>query len=121
MDTVSALLIRDEASTNATASPKDPGPVVVSSIWTMLAISSIFLALRVYCRGIRVRAMWWDDYLLITGWVRTCQWNLLTKNGSTNIELGLHLDLERTNHGAHENWLRSVLGILSAWAFDKHH
>lgn len=48
----------------------DPAPVVISAMWSMLAVSTAFLVLRVYCRAFRVRAMWWDDYLLIAGWVR---------------------------------------------------
>ncbi|KAH8895275.1 hypothetical protein GQ53DRAFT_820113 [Thozetella sp. PMI_491] len=42
---------------------------VLASIWIMFTISTIFLGLRVYCRSIRTKTMWWDDYLLITGWV----------------------------------------------------
>lgn len=67
----------DAASSNTTAGAgaatltftKDPGPVVIAAIWSMFAISSCFLILRVYCRAIRTRAMWWDDYLLVAGWV----------------------------------------------------
>lgn len=64
-------------ATNTTDSPdgkhagldNDPAPVVISAMWSMVAVSTVFLALRVYCRAFRVRAMWWDDYLLIGGWV----------------------------------------------------
>jgi hypothetical protein len=64
------------AATNTADSPvasmpvfdNDPAPVVISAMWSMVAVSTVFLALRVYCRAFRVRAMWWDDYLLIGGW-----------------------------------------------------
>lgn len=71
-----ALLEMRDASntTNSTTAAmpdfdNDPAPVVISAMWSMLAVSTVFLALRVYCRAFRTRAMWWDDYLLIAGWV----------------------------------------------------
>ncbi|KAM0329274.1 hypothetical protein ACHAQA_004579 [Verticillium albo-atrum] len=43
--------------------------VVNASIWPMLAISTVFLGLRIYCKGFRTRWMLWiDDYLLLAGW-----------------------------------------------------
>ena len=39
------------------------------SIWFMLGISTILLGLRLYCRLLRVRQLWWDDHLLTLGWV----------------------------------------------------
>lgn len=33
----------------------------------MFVVTTLFLALRVYCRATR-KALWWDDYLLIAGW-----------------------------------------------------
>ncbi|KAK1507430.1 hypothetical protein CTAM01_02542 [Colletotrichum tamarilloi] len=35
----------------------------------MASTSTIFLVLRIYCRSVRTRMMWWDDYLLIIGWM----------------------------------------------------
>ncbi|KAI8162631.1 hypothetical protein K4K54_010358 [Colletotrichum sp. SAR 10_86] len=43
--------------------------MVLSSAWTMASVSTIFLALRLYCRAARTRKMWWDDYLLLIGWM----------------------------------------------------
>ncbi|KAG7141913.1 hypothetical protein HYQ45_018797 [Verticillium longisporum] len=35
----------------------------------MLAVSTLFLGLRIYCKAVRVRWMVWvDDYLLLAGW-----------------------------------------------------
>lgn len=48
---------------------KDPGPLVNASIWAMTAVGTVFLAARIYCKTIRTTNMWWDDYLLISGWV----------------------------------------------------
>ncbi|KAG9256600.1 uncharacterized protein F5Z01DRAFT_479520 [Emericellopsis atlantica] len=41
---------------------------VLVSIWVMASTSTVFLALRLYCRISRAKS-WWDDYLLIAGWV----------------------------------------------------
>ncbi|KAF4418706.1 hypothetical protein CGCF413_v008324 [Colletotrichum fructicola] len=43
--------------------------MVLSSAWTMASVSTIFLGLRLYCRAARTRKMWWDDYLLLIGWM----------------------------------------------------
>ncbi|KAF6811312.1 hypothetical protein CMUS01_13294 [Colletotrichum musicola] len=43
--------------------------MVLSSVWTMAAVTTIFLGLRIYCRAVRTTKMWWDDYLLIGGWM----------------------------------------------------
>jgi hypothetical protein len=45
------------------------GPGLNATIWTLIAISSIFLALRVYCKFSRHRGLWWDDWILIASWV----------------------------------------------------
>ena len=46
----------------------DPAPVVTPAIWVMIALATVFLALRLYCR-IAKSHLWWDDYILIVGWV----------------------------------------------------
>ncbi|KAF6805920.1 hypothetical protein CSOJ01_09143 [Colletotrichum sojae] len=49
----------------------DPSVVatVLSLVWTMAAVTTMFLGLRIYCRAVRTTKMWWDDYLLIGGWM----------------------------------------------------
>ncbi|KAF4915222.1 hypothetical protein CGCVW01_v010390 [Colletotrichum viniferum] len=50
--------------------PGDPALLVNGSIWSMAAVSTTFLALRIYCKAFRVRWMVWiDDWLLIADWV----------------------------------------------------
>ncbi|KAB5585686.1 hypothetical protein GE09DRAFT_1071591 [Coniochaeta sp. 2T2.1] len=75
----------------------DPGPVVTASIWSMFAISSCFLIARVYCRAIRARAMWWDDYLLIAGWVFLLASNALITE-LMRRGFGLTLDFKPESH-----------------------
>jgi hypothetical protein len=48
----------------------DPSPTVDASIYAMLAIATLFLGLRLYCKTLHTRYMMWlDDYLLVAGWV----------------------------------------------------
>lgn len=58
--------------TNVTrrASGEDYGTQVNFTIWLLTAISATFLGLRVYCKFLRRRGLWWDDYILIASWVR---------------------------------------------------
>ncbi|KAK4226274.1 hypothetical protein QBC38DRAFT_500481 [Podospora fimiseda] len=48
--------------------PPDLGPSTAVIIWTLLAISSIFVTLRIYCKIWRSRGLWWDDWVLIASW-----------------------------------------------------
>jgi hypothetical protein len=46
------------------------GPYLNRVIWSLAALSSLFLGLRVYCKFLRRRQLWWDDHVLIASWVR---------------------------------------------------
>lgn len=48
---------------------EDYGPQVNFTIWLLTALSAAFLALRVYCKFLRHRGLWWDDHMLIAAWV----------------------------------------------------
>jgi hypothetical protein len=74
------FVLRDEASAlpSLTTGAEDPAPVVIASIWSMWAVSITFLALRLYCRGVRTRALWWDDYILLAGCLTLTASNGLT-------------------------------------------
>ncbi|KAH8888517.1 hypothetical protein GQ53DRAFT_724516 [Thozetella sp. PMI_491] len=45
------------------------GPQVNFTIWFLTALSGLFLALRVYCKFLRHRGLWWDDHVLIVSWI----------------------------------------------------
>lgn len=46
------------------------GPTVNIAVWCLVALATIFLSLRVYCKFRRHRGLWWDDHVLIASWVR---------------------------------------------------
>jgi hypothetical protein len=79
-------LARAAADTSSTAwpsqlTPRDEVPVVLShenaalhlntTIWLLVGFSASFLGLRLYCKFLRHRGFWWDDYILIGAWVRS--------------------------------------------------
>lgn len=40
-----------------------------AAMWSITAVSGVFVSLRIYCKLRERRAMWWDDHLLIAAWV----------------------------------------------------
>jgi hypothetical protein len=68
------LLNGSTANSAATTSPRvsheDYGSQINFTIWLLTALSAMFLALRVYCKFLRHRGLWWDDHILIASWVR---------------------------------------------------
>jgi hypothetical protein len=47
----------------------DFGPQINFTLWLLTALSAAFLSLRVYCKFLRHRGLWWDDHFLIASWV----------------------------------------------------
>lgn len=58
----------DGSSTKAIPSV-DYGPQVNFTMWLLTALAAMFLALRVYCKILRHRGLWWDDHILIASFV----------------------------------------------------
>ena len=45
------------------------GPQMQVACWTLVGVSALFLALRIYCKFLKRRGLWWDDHLLVAAWV----------------------------------------------------
>lgn len=45
------------------------GPQFNVAIWVLTGAAAVFLALRVYCKLIRGKKLWWDDYVLIASFI----------------------------------------------------
>lgn len=73
---------------------EDYGPQVNFIIWFLTALSAAFLALRVYCKFLRHRGLWWDDHILVASWL-----SLMTSNAfvSVSINLGFGRPLSQFN------------------------
>lgn len=37
--------------------------------WPLVAVSALFLSLRIFLKLRQRRSLWWDDYVLIISWV----------------------------------------------------
>ncbi len=48
---------------------EDYGPILNLAVWLLVGTASLFLALRVFCKISRRLSLWWDDYILVAGWV----------------------------------------------------
>ncbi|KAK4460444.1 hypothetical protein QBC42DRAFT_180934 [Cladorrhinum samala] len=44
-------------------------PESMAIIWSLFGLSTVFLALRVYCKIWRSRGLWWDDHILVASWL----------------------------------------------------
>ncbi len=44
-------------------------PQLLASIWALAGIATAFLCLRLFCRILKRKALWWDDAILIASWV----------------------------------------------------
>ena len=79
--TPASLEARDDAPLDRANLPHDNyGPSVNVIIWVLTGAAGLFLALRMFCKYIRGKKMWWDDYVLIASFVRSPSslifWNL---------------------------------------------
>jgi hypothetical protein len=45
------------------------GPHFNAAIWVLTGLAAVFLALRMYCKRIRRKNLWWDDLVLIASFV----------------------------------------------------
>ncbi|KAK4099175.1 hypothetical protein N658DRAFT_475911 [Parathielavia hyrcaniae] len=61
---VQQLSRRDDGSDH-----QNHGPYLLRVIWPLAALSTLFLALRLYCKLSRRHRLFWDDYFLLASWV----------------------------------------------------
>ncbi|KAJ4291288.1 hypothetical protein N0V88_006291 [Collariella sp. IMI 366227] len=66
------------------------GPYLNRVIWTLAALSGLFLGLRLYYKIFRRRQLWWDDYVLVASWV--------------SLTVSISLQTAATNHGLGRNY-----------------
>jgi len=69
-----ALYPRSSSTPVQTGTPdpraaENSGPQLNATVWSLTALSLGFLVLRLYSKLWRRRKLWWDDYVLVAGWV----------------------------------------------------
>lgn len=47
----------------------DAGPTLLTVSWLLTGLASVFLGLRIYCKFVGHRALYWDDWVLCGAWV----------------------------------------------------
>ncbi|CAJ2511703.1 Uu.00g073280.m01.CDS01 [Anthostomella pinea] len=75
------------------------GPLLNGSVWTLVVMSLVFLALRLWCKYLSHRGLWWDDHILIISWVVMLVSSSMISN-SVALGFGMHApDIIAKNHG----------------------
>lgn len=73
-----SFAVRQFQDVNRDATGSSPGPIDLSAdngpnlnavLWVLVSCSGIFLVLRIYCKFLKHRGLWWDDYVLTASWV----------------------------------------------------
>ena len=60
---------QEPAATDDGLPHDDLGPQLNTVFWTLTTLAFLFMILRLYCKYLRGRCLWWDDYVLIASWV----------------------------------------------------
>lgn len=50
-------------------SAESMAPLMRIACWFLVSISGLFLSLRLYCKYLQSRGLWWDDHVLVMAWV----------------------------------------------------
>ncbi|KAK1777395.1 hypothetical protein QBC45DRAFT_188501 [Copromyces sp. CBS 386.78] len=82
------------------------GAALLAILWSVQTACTTFVGLRLYCKIVRGRSLWWDDHLLIVAWTLLF---ISTAVVTTTVLMGYGL---HSHDVPVENW--SYLGILGA-------
>ncbi|KAK0737829.1 hypothetical protein B0T18DRAFT_354511, partial [Schizothecium vesticola] len=65
-------------------------PLMRIVCWLLVSISGLFLSLRLYCKYLQSRGLWWDDHVLIMAWLALVADTIVN---TINLDLGFGLHL----------------------------
>ncbi|KAK3363249.1 hypothetical protein B0T25DRAFT_33881 [Lasiosphaeria hispida] len=69
---------------------KNPQGVLIEGVlWTLIVLSGSCLGLRIYCKFLRRRRLWWDDYFIIMAWIMLLISCIATTN-NVGLGFGMH-------------------------------
>lgn len=123
MPTLIARLAGRAQSTAAEASDglphEDHGPILNIVFWTLTGTSLLFMSLRLWCKYIRGRYLWWDDYVLIASWIALCV-SAATTTVCVSLDYGKHLYDMRPEYTSKMQFVAVFAGFFSvlsaAWS-----
>ena len=47
-------------------------PKILATLWSLVAVSAVFISLKIFARVRRRVQLWWDDYVMLLSWVCLC-------------------------------------------------
>lgn len=68
----------------------DRGPAILVTHWLLTGLAGVFLGLRLYCKSITKRKLWWDDWILISSMVLILATDIVTTIMVAESGLGKH-------------------------------
>ncbi|KAK3934691.1 hypothetical protein QBC46DRAFT_299422 [Diplogelasinospora grovesii] len=73
------------------------GPAINIAGWLLVSFSGLFLALRIYCKFLKHRGLWWDDHVLLAAWVALLV-DMVINSYSISLGFGEHIwDIDAHN------------------------
>ncbi|KAK1770050.1 hypothetical protein QBC33DRAFT_529996 [Phialemonium atrogriseum] len=87
-------------------------PHLLASVWTLTALSLVFLALRYFCKFRRHNGFWWDDYILLVSWICLLLVASLT-TAATGFGLGRHFTDVFANNPTDLFQIARLIGLTS--------
>jgi len=91
----------------------------IVAVWTMVAVSGVFISLKILARARRRMRLWWDDYLMVMSWVCVVAASAFL-TAAIPHGLGRHarfLDPEGLSEVLRLSYLAAVLTIIaSVWS-----
>ncbi|KKF95838.1 hypothetical protein CFO_g1800 [Ceratocystis platani] len=81
----------------------------------MLSLSTVFVALRVYCKTLNARGLWWDDYILLLAYVIFVA-NVCMSEFNARIGMGTHIYYIDVTDLSRLALLGNISGFISIFA-----
>ncbi|PKS11250.1 hypothetical protein jhhlp_003011 [Lomentospora prolificans] len=84
---------------------EDLGSRTLIQVWTLASFAGLLMALRLYCKWLKHRGLWWDDYILIAAWIMFFGDTVCITTSVTRYGLGQHIHAIPSEH-------HTTLGLL---------
>ncbi|MDI1486614.1 MAG: hypothetical protein OHK93_005846 [Ramalina farinacea] len=98
----------------------DRGDILKGVSWALAIIAICFVSLRVYCRTLITRNMWWDDWMIVLTMIWsltfTIMWTVYANVGGTRHVF--YLSLPQQENALKLNWISQTFCVLGL-AFGK--
>ncbi|KAK4457264.1 hypothetical protein QBC42DRAFT_318778 [Cladorrhinum samala] len=93
----------------------DRGPQILTTTWSLVGISGVFLALRLYCKLKTKRLLWWDDYVLAFSWLMLLT-SIILNTVSISKGFGRHVQFIPAENSPTIGLIGNLMGTFSIFA-----